>query len=66
MTMRDQDRIELTLSAIAAAWSKAPKLRLGQLLMNACNCDDLVLYNVEDDVLILKLQALIAKIEVAS
>jgi len=54
-TMRDASRIEPTLSAMAAAWAKAPEMRLG-----------LVLYNAEAAVLILKLQALIAKIEVAS
>jgi len=64
--MKNENTIESTLAALAAAWSKAPDMRLGQLLMNACNCDDLEIYNVEDDVLLLKLQAFIARIEAAS
>jgi len=64
--MRNVSRIAPTLASIADAWSKAPDMRLGQLLMTACDCDDLEIYNVEDDVLLLKLQAFIARIEAAS
>ena len=59
--MRDQARIEPTLAAVQAVWITAPDLRLGQLLLNAMRPGE-DLYQVEDDVLLTRLQELMARI----
>ncbi len=57
--MRDPQRIEDILLAIAEVWSLDPDLRLGQLLVNAVRssgpCQEL--FNVEDHDLVRMVQA---------
>jgi uncharacterized protein YihD (DUF1040 family) len=46
--MRDPERIEPMLSLIREVWTKAPDLRLTQLIMNALNAN-YDPYYIEDD-----------------
>ncbi len=59
--MRNAARIKPTLAVVADAWSKAPELRLGQLLLNTMRPGE-DLYQVEDDVLLARLQELMTRI----
>jgi hypothetical protein len=59
--MRNAARIKPTLAAVADAWSKVPDLRLGQLLLNTMLPGE-DLYQVEDDVLLARLQELMTRI----
>lgn len=52
--MRDPARIQRVLGFIQAEWSQYPDMRLGQLL--SCVIKDADLFNVEDDVLMLRLR----------
>ena len=52
--MRDPKRIEKVLGQIRQIWETCPDLRLGQLLLNVAS--DPLLYNIEDDELIKRLQ----------
>ena len=59
--MRDVSRIEPTLAAVQAVWIAAPDLRLGQLLLNVMRPGE-DLYQVEDDVLLTRLQEFMSRI----
>ncbi len=59
--MRDQARVEPTLAVVQAVWVAAPDLRLGQLLLNAMRPGE-DLYQVEDHVLLTRLQEFMARI----
>lgn len=54
---RDPDRITPMLAKVEKIWKKSPDLRLGQLLGN-CAKSEVVLYYMEDDVLLEKLEAM--------
>ena len=49
-TMRDPNRITKTLQEIQKVWEQFPDLRLGQLLLNITNENNL--YYLEDDALV--------------
>lgn len=50
--MRDPNRIKTILEKIGNAWRCAPDLRLGQLLMNAVESNEVDLYYIEDEALV--------------
>ena len=54
---RNPDLITLVLAKIEEIWKKCPQLRLGQLLGN-CAKSEVVLYYMEDEVLLEKLEAM--------
>lgn len=57
--MRDPARIDGVLEAIRRVWVEHPDMRLGQLLFNAVRLSERSdLYNIEDTVLIRKLEML--------
>jgi hypothetical protein len=56
-THRDPDRITPMLAKVEELWKKSPHLRLGQLLGN-CAKSEVVLYYMEDDVLLEKMKAM--------
>jgi len=58
--MRDQNRIPKHVALLTQIWSRYPDLRLGQLLVNAVT-DESMLYNMEDCILLDKLQEFDAK-----
>ncbi len=60
---RDPERITPMLARIEELWKKAPQLRLGQLLGN-CAKAEVQLYHMEDDVLLEKLEAMYAEVDV--
>ena len=60
--LRDPDRITPMLAKIEKLWKKAPQLRLGQLIGN-CVREEILLYYMEDDVLLAKLEAMYAEID---
>lgn len=59
--MRDPNRIDPMLQAIAEAWKQCPDLRLGQLIVNAVNpgCPAPEVFYMEDDELVRRIEALI-------
>ncbi len=46
--MRDPERIDRVLAALAYAWKKNPDLRLGQIMMSVSH-DGPGMFNVEDE-----------------
>lgn len=59
--MRDPNRIPEVLAALGLYWMNHPDLRLGQIVVNACGgpmtmAEDVDVFNVEDDVLLRKLE----------
>ncbi len=55
--MRDPSRIPDILDRIAEVWEEMPDMRLGQLILNVVR-DPNVLYNMEDEILIDRLEKL--------
>ncbi len=52
--MRNPERIPEILELIRQIWVRYPDLRLGQLILNACNDDRM--YHMEDDNLVAELK----------
>lgn len=59
--MRDKRRIKDILERLEKVWDEYPDLRLGQLILNVCS--DPVLYYMEDDELLNKIESLYLKNE---
>lgn len=55
--MRNKNRIPKILKEIEKIWLKQPNLRLGQLLVNACDGDGRDLYYWEDNMLVRHLKS---------
>ena len=53
--MRDVNRIPQILNDLKKIWELTPDIRLGQLLLNAVDCNETTLFYIEDQDLIDKM-----------
>ncbi|MCP4449509.1 MAG: hypothetical protein GY811_29865 [Myxococcales bacterium] len=64
--MRDPDRIPVVLKRIREVWEQDPDLRLGQLILIACQNKTAVwpdVFSVEDEALLEGLEEYVAQLE---